>query len=181
MYRAVKDKDENIFKGVKIKSDTIGYEKITEYFVDNSGFGSASEPALMPGSFLSEVKAGLYYCIESVGQFQVYIGEYKKISRKAEFERLGITTSKKYGKNLRYTEYKKGTKKYQLYNTDIITIAGNKIILNSGGYKTHSTKKYINRYIRGAYVYQKNYKWYLQQGNNVRDFFDGIEFFTDSI
>jgi len=47
------------------------------YFVDNSGFGSESEPALTARQFLTKVKQGLAYGIYEAGQFQVYIQEYK--------------------------------------------------------------------------------------------------------
>ena len=56
-----------------------GWEKVNTYFVDNSGFGSENEPALTFGQFLTKVRKGFDYAIGEVGQFQVYIYEYKKI------------------------------------------------------------------------------------------------------
>jgi len=47
--------------------------------VDNSGFGSDDETALTPANFLAKVRAGFFYGIIEQGQFQVYIGEFKKL------------------------------------------------------------------------------------------------------
>ena len=56
-----------------------GWQKINTYFVDNSGFGSESETALTFGNFLTKVKEGYGYAIGEMGEFQVYIHEYKRI------------------------------------------------------------------------------------------------------
>ena len=176
MYRAKCDKDEGIFKGVKKISDAqlIGYKKVNEYFVDNSGFGSDSEPALTAGSFLSKIKSGYFYGITGAGQFQVYIGEYVKTNRKEALKEQGISKSKLLHKHLRYIEYIDGKIVYRLYDTDIITKKDGKTILNSGGYKTVTTKRYINLY-SGFYVYQKDYNWYIKNGEKTIEFVDGIE------
>ena len=176
MYKAKCDKDEAVFKCGKV-GNTLGYELINTYFVDNSGFGSDSEPALTVSSFLDKVKQGMHYVITSIGQFQIYIGEYKKVARKADFARLNILSSKKLNKNLRLTEYNNGDKSLVLYSTEIVKQQGNKIILNSGGYRTHTTKTRINEFLpKGCYVYQKNYTWYIHlQSKGVIEFFDGIE------
>ncbi len=72
--------DESIFKcpqlGYYVPD---GFEIVDTYFVDNSGFGSESEPALTIRQFLKKVKKNYYYAIKSAGQFQIYINEYKKI------------------------------------------------------------------------------------------------------
>lgn len=77
-YIAVCDKDENVFKmpfmGFYVPK---GFKGTERYFVDNSGFGSESEPALTAGQFLNKVKQGHAYGIYEAGQFQVYIQEYK--------------------------------------------------------------------------------------------------------
>lgn len=54
-----------------------GFTETETFFVDNSGFGSDSEPALTTEQFFVKVKNDHYYAITSVGQFQVYITEYK--------------------------------------------------------------------------------------------------------
>ena len=55
-----------------------GWEKTGEFFVDASGFGSESEPALTIPQFINQLTAGSGYAITEAGQFQVYIGEYVK-------------------------------------------------------------------------------------------------------
>jgi hypothetical protein len=56
---------------------------------------------------------------------------------------------------------------------------GDKIILNSGGYRTHTTKARINEFLpSNIRVYQKKYNWYIIKDNddkNVIEFTDGIE------
>lgn len=79
LYQAKTNGDKEVFKCKKTSKDIKGYELVQEFFVDNSGFGSESEPALTPAMFLREVKAGYYYGITNIGQFQVYIGEFKKL------------------------------------------------------------------------------------------------------
>jgi len=53
-----------------------GWEVSQKFFVDSSGFGSDSEPAMTLGRFLSQVKKGRGYCLLSAGQFQVYVHEF---------------------------------------------------------------------------------------------------------
>lgn len=55
------------------------WELIDEFFVDSSGFGQLSEPALTIKEFYAKVKAGLGYAVIEEGQFQVFIGVFKKI------------------------------------------------------------------------------------------------------
>ena len=80
LYRAKVDGDEGIFKGVKNIGTTTpeGYTVVEDYFVDNSGWGREGEPALTGAQFIKKVKKGFYYGITGVGQFQVYISEFKK-------------------------------------------------------------------------------------------------------
>lgn len=56
-----------------------GWKLVKTYFVDNSGFGSEGELALTFEQFLTKVKNGYGYAIGEVGQFQIYINEYKRI------------------------------------------------------------------------------------------------------
>jgi hypothetical protein len=183
LFKALENGDKNIFKGVKKIGDEIpmGYEKINVYFVDNSGLGTRGEMALTADDFLSQVKKGYYYGISSVGQFQVYITEFKKLnlSRRELYDINGIKTSKLVKNNTRLTEYEDGRRTLKLHNTDIITWTGDKIILNSGGYRTHTTKARINEFLpSNIRVYQKKYNWYIIKDNddkNVIEFTDGIE------
>ena len=55
-----------------------GWTPTEKYFVDSSGFGSPSEPALTFSQFLEHVKEGYGYAIVESGQFQVYIQEFKE-------------------------------------------------------------------------------------------------------
>jgi len=55
------------------------YEKIDELFVDSSGMGSPEEAALTMEQFLDRVVANRAYAITSAGQFQIYVGEYKRV------------------------------------------------------------------------------------------------------
>lgn len=78
-YVAFSDNDEGVF-GCPNLGDYIplGWERIDVLFVDASGFGSENEPALTKDQFLNKVESGLGYAIVESGQFQVYIGVYRK-------------------------------------------------------------------------------------------------------
>ena len=52
---------------------------VKEYFVDSSGFGREGEGALSVREFIKVLKVGYGYAIIEEGQFQVYIGEFKKV------------------------------------------------------------------------------------------------------
>lgn len=59
----------------------------------------------------------------------------------------------------------------RLHNTDIIKIYPDDTqVIHTGGYRTATTKNRINEYSFVS-VSQKDYSWYLQNGE---DFFDGI-------
>lgn len=64
-----------------------GYEKCGEWFVDASGFGAEDEPAMTRRAVFVELeehmKQGNLYCyaITEAGQFQVYIGIFRKVSK----------------------------------------------------------------------------------------------------
>ena len=137
------------------------------------------ECALVFSDFLSKVKAGYYYGIREAGQFQVYIGEYKKLARQELKEKNpDVLSSKLVKNNTRLTIYKNGDKVLRLHSTDIIKWVGNKIILNSGGWNTHTTKSRFNEFLGdlGFTIYQKDYKWYILTPLMTKlEFFDGIE------
>lgn len=78
-YIALCNGDENVFKCPFMGQHTPKGFKCTDnrYYVDSSGFGRESEPALTANQFLSKVKQGLAYGIYEAGQFQVYIQEYR--------------------------------------------------------------------------------------------------------
>ena len=179
LYRAKIDKDLGV-KGCKIIGQGIplGYELTEKFFVDSSGMGQEGEGALTFGQFLNKVKAGRYYGITEAGQFQVYIAEFKRISKpRAEiYKEQDILSSKLISKSCRITNYINGDKIIKLYATEILKFKGNRIILSSGGYKTHTTKARINQFLPGDIrVYQKNYEWYIDNQGKILEFFDGIE------
>jgi hypothetical protein len=79
LYKAIQDKDNGVFKCPVIQNKDISeFKLVNTYFVDNSGLGDRGEVALIASDFLSQVKKDYYYGITSIGQFQVYIGEYVK-------------------------------------------------------------------------------------------------------
>ena len=57
-----------------------GWEKINEYFVDSSGMGADDEASLSIRQFLKTLTVGRGYAITEEGQFQVYVGEYVRLS-----------------------------------------------------------------------------------------------------
>lgn len=76
---ALFDKDEAIFKMPNFGFyRPNGWEEVNTFFVDKSGFGSESEPALTIQQFLNRVREGYGYAITEEGQFQIYITEFKK-------------------------------------------------------------------------------------------------------
>ena len=62
-----------------------------------------------------------------------------------------------------------------LYDTQIVTICKNKIILNTGGWCSVTTKRRMNQiseeYDLGYHVYAKNYDWYVDYNNSTYRFF----------
>ena len=58
-----------------------------------------------------------------------------------------------------------GDKEYhRLYNTIIVERDGDKVTLNTGGWKTNHTKNCMNDFLRrfGFGVFQKDFKWYVR-------------------
>lgn len=62
------------------------------------------------------------------------------------------------------------------HNTAVVTYKkDNTIRLNSGGYRSITTKARMNDALGNrGYVFQKNYKWYFHAGGITREFVDGI-------
>ena len=79
-FVAKRDGDEDVFKcpnlGVYLPK---GWEFVQDLWVDHSGFGSESEPALTIKRFLTKVRKGYGYAIREAGQFQVHINEFKRV------------------------------------------------------------------------------------------------------
>jgi len=55
-----------------------GYELEDELFVDATGMGYESEPALTVRAFIDQLRSDRSYAITQTGQFQVYVGVFKK-------------------------------------------------------------------------------------------------------
>ena len=172
--RITKDNLNDVFNAKQCSVKTMeikGYELIDKLFVDRSGFGQEDERALTKSQFeckLAEIVAEyntVYANLTEVGQFQVYMGIFK---------RVGKAKRKRVGPNLLRIDTDKGYK-IRLYDTDIIEFSGQQIILFSGGHRTSTTKKYINKYLpKGVYIFQKNVEWYVQMDKKVIDFVDGM-------
>lgn len=158
----------NINKVYKAKRSSVetmqlkGYELIKELFVDNSGFGASDEPALTRSQFEIELEAiltkhgELTAKITNVGQFQVYIGLFKK---------TGKNKSKRIGNNTLEIIYSDGSKAIRLHDTNVVTFKKDKIILDSGGWRTNTTKARINQYSPFT-VYQKDFDWFVVVNND---------------
>ena len=103
-----------------------------------------------------------------------------RITKKESLQGLeGITTSKKIGNNTFEVNYNNGDRVIRLHNTNIITFKNDgSIILNSGGWKTLTTKDRINNF-SGLTICQKAYNWYViikNDYNNLIAFYDGMTF-----
>lgn len=67
----------------------------------------------------------------------------------------------------------------RLHSTDVVKFNNSFIVLNSGGWRTATTKARMNQASQefglGFYVYQKDYRWYVKQGNDTAvEFSDGM-------
>jgi hypothetical protein len=143
-----------------------GYKLIEELFVDSSGFGSPDELALTREQFekklleLLDQHGQLNATITGVGQFQVYVGLFKK---------EGVKKSKIVAPNT--LEIIDGDKKIiRLYDTNIITfLKDGKIILNTGGFNTRTTSARMNEFLNKGFVYRKNWEMvYSNGGKNYK-------------
>jgi hypothetical protein len=151
-----------------------GYELIDELFVDSSGFGTDDEPALTAFNFerkvieLCKLHGTLTAKITNRGQFQVYVGLFKKVSK-------GIA-KKLSGRNTYKIDYPT-TDAIRFHDTDILVFESDHVTLNSGGYFTKTTKERMNTYLPdGVYINQKDFQWYINDSrdNSKKLFYDGI-------
>ena len=69
-------------------------------------------------------------------------------------------------------------KEVVLHRTVVVSIQPNQIVLNSGGYRTNTTKTAINRALtqldNSNRVVQIKGKWFLTDGVNKVEFFDNM-------
>ena len=150
-----------------------GYTLIKELFVDSRGFGQDNEPTLTSFNFerqciaLCKEHGTLTAKITNAGQFQVYVGLFKK---------TGNATAKK----IKGNTYKIDGIDYdaiRFHDTDILTFKADNVTLNSGGWLTKTTKDRLNEYLpSGVYIQQKDFKWYVidSRDNTKKDFYDGM-------
>ncbi len=77
--------------------------------------------------------------------------------------------SRKIGNNTyAYIEHD-GTVAIELHGTKVVRFFTNGLVqLNSGGWRTHTTKDRINKY-SPVRVYQKNFEWFLNDGTPFED------------
>ena len=62
-----------------------------------------------------------------------------------------------------------GSVAIELHGTNVVVIyPDDSVMLNSGGWRTHTTKKRINQY-SPVKVYQKDYEWYLDDDTPFED------------
>jgi len=83
------------------------------------------------------------------------------------------------GNNTLEIYYTDNSRAIRLHHTDIITFKGNHFTLDSGGWRTLTTKERINRYLpQRLYLYQENNIWYIydKETESRHVFFDGIKF-----
>lgn len=69
-----------------------------------------------------------------------------------------------------------GVRVIRLHYTDIIEIANDRVVLNSGGYRTPTTKERMNRFQDQATIYQGKGVWYVKGKNDDHAcvYYDGI-------
>jgi hypothetical protein len=62
-----------------------------------------------------------------------------------------------------------GSVAIELHGTNVVVIyPDDSVMLNSGGWRTHTTKKRINQY-SSVKVYQEKYEWFLRGGIPFED------------
>jgi len=54
-----------------------GFKLVQEFFVDSSGWGGRNEPAMTIDQLIDELKPNMAYSLGDVGQFQLYVREWK--------------------------------------------------------------------------------------------------------
>jgi len=69
------------------------------------------------------------------------------------------------------------------HRTDVVKFSHNKIILDSGGWQTKTTKLRMNQtsnqYGLNYSVYQKNFEWFVEFKDITIPFFDGMELYKE--
>lgn len=158
----------DVFKSPRCSVKTMelkGYELIDNIFVDSSGFGSPDEPAYTVSQLITELRKILrnnlivYTSLTNVGQFQVYVGIFKKtknkVARKIANNTLEIL--------------KDGKRIIRFHDTDILTFHNNTVVLDNGEYQTATTKDRMNTYLPSGFsISQKNFLWYVTNPEGIK-------------
>lgn len=156
------DNMSKVYQAGKSSVDTMelkGYELVKELFTDSSGLGAPGEPALTLTQFETELTSlltehgKLTAKITGVGQFQVFVGLFK---------RTGKSRVKKIANNTLLIDYGNGKRAIRLHDTDILTEQDGKITLDNGGFATRTTHARMNEFLpSNTWVYGKNYQTWL--------------------
>ena len=87
-----------------------------------------------------------------------------------------VQSSRVFGNNTLRIIYKDGMEAIRFHNIDILSVKDGVVTLNSGGWKTNTTKDRINQYLNHFdvpfYIQQRNHQWFIAQGI----FYDGMQF-----
>ena len=90
-----------------------------------------------------------------------------------------VQSSRIIGNNTLGIFYKDGTEAIRFHSTDVLSAKGGVVTLNSGGWKTTTTKDRINGFLRHfdvpLYIQQRNHQWFIGEGV----FYDGMQFRND--
>ena len=93
-----------------------------------------------------------------------------------------LIKSKKVGNNTFEVVYKNGDRAIRLHRTDILTFTPNRVILNTNGWETVTTKARMNEHISMSNrlsVYQSKHKWYVRTPEGDVPYYDGMMFDYD--
>jgi hypothetical protein len=151
-----------------------GYTLVKEFFVDSSGLGTEDEPALTRVQFEIELikllneYGALDATITRAGQFQVYVGLFKK---------KGKPTGKKVARNTYALQEDGIVYAIRFHDTNILTYEADRVTLDNGGYQTATTKERFNRFLpKGVSIYQKNFTWYVKdtRDGTTKEFTNGM-------
>lgn len=79
------------------------------------------------------------------------------------YDSINYAQCKQVARNTFEVYYKNGIRAIRFHHTDIITFyKDGSFMLNHGGYKTVTTKKRMNHFIRNGFkIFQKDYQWYI--------------------
>lgn len=101
---------------------------------------------------------------------------------------LGNRQSRKVGNNTYVENLGDGVIGVRLHSTHVVIFSDHRLVLNTNGWRTVTTKDRINVYLPGGwFVEQKDYYWYLCQHIRVGDgdavrrvpFYDGVTIDTN--